>query len=94
MENSNGMSYFLLGLGVGAAVGILFAPKTGPETQAYLKDKSRETADALRQQAHELRDEASETIDRGKETVRGQVKKLSDAIDAGKQAYRDAVEEA
>jgi gas vesicle protein len=94
MENSNSMNYFLLGLGVGAAVGMLFAPKTGTETQAYLKDKSRETADALRRQANELRDEAAETIDRGKQTVQGQVKKLSDAIDAGKQAYRDAVEQA
>ena len=72
--------------------GMLFAPNAGAETQAYLKDKSRESADALRQQAHELRDEAEETIERGKQTVLSQVKKLSDAFDAGKQAYREGVE--
>jgi gas vesicle protein len=94
MENSNSIGYFLLGVGIGTAVGMLFAPKAGAETQAYLKNKSRETADALRRQANDLSDQAAETIDRGKETVRGQVKKLSDAIDAGKQAYRDMVEEA
>ena len=92
MENSDSFGYFLLGLGVGAAVGMLFAPKTGAETQAYLKDKSRETTDVLHRQAQDLLNQAEETIERGKQTVKSQVKNLSDAVDAGKQAYREGVE--
>jgi len=30
------VSYFLVGLGIGALVGILFAPKSGEETREYL----------------------------------------------------------
>ena len=82
-----------IGIGVGAAVGMLFAPKAGAETQAYLKDKSREAVDTLRQQAHDLRDQAGEIIQRGR-PMRDQAKNSIDAIDAGIQACREMVEEA
>lgn len=32
MEDDNRISYFFLGLGLGVAVGVLFAPKSGEET--------------------------------------------------------------
>jgi gas vesicle protein len=73
MKDSQGMSYFLLGLGVGAAVGVLFAPKSGPETRNYLQAKVNETADTLTRQGQELRNRAVETV-----------KNLSDAVDSGK----------
>jgi hypothetical protein len=41
-----------------------------------------------------LVDGATETIERGKQKLRNQVNNLSDAVDAGKQAYREAVETA
>ncbi len=34
------VTYFLVGLGVGALVGILFAPKSGEETRDYLAKKA------------------------------------------------------
>jgi gas vesicle protein len=73
MKDSQGMSYFLLGLGVGAAVGVLFAPKSGPETRNYLQAKVNETADTLTRQGQELRNRAVETV-----------KNLADAVDPGK----------
>jgi len=36
------VSYFLVGLGVGALVGVLFAPKSGEETRDYLNKKADE----------------------------------------------------
>jgi gas vesicle protein len=36
------VSYFLAGLGIGALVGILFAPKSGEETREYLTSKADE----------------------------------------------------
>ena len=34
------VSFFLVGLGIGALVGILFAPKSGEETREYLSSKA------------------------------------------------------
>src|ERR1700757_5214368 len=53
-----GFGWFLLGLGVGAAIGVLYAPKSGNETREdilqgaregseYLKNKSRVAADQV-----------------------------------------------
>ena len=38
-----------------------------------------------------MRDQATEAIERGKSTVLRQRENLSAAVEAGKQAYRDAV---
>ena len=90
MEDDNKLSYFCLGLGLGVAVGILFAPKAGHETRAYLRDRAEEGADILKTRAEELRDQAAEAVDRGKTHVRKHRENLSQAVDAGRQAYRDS----
>ena len=93
MEDAgNGLGYFFLGLGVGAAVGMLFTPRSGTATRNYLQTKTREGTDYLKQQGHDLVDGATETIERGKQELRKQVNNLSEAVHAGKQAYRETVE--
>ena len=40
MDEDKRISYFCLGLGIGVAVGILFAPKSGEETRQLLRSKA------------------------------------------------------
>jgi gas vesicle protein len=89
--DKNGLSAFLLGLGVGVGIGMLFAPKSGSETREYLKTKAGEGGDYIKQRSGEFKDTASGWVDRGKEALGRQKDNLSDAMEAGKQAYRDAV---
>lgn len=91
MEDDNKLSYFFLGLGLGVAVGVLFAPKAGEETREFLRSKAGESADYVKRRGSELRDTASDAIDRGKEQLRRQKSNLGAAMDAGKQAYRDSM---
>jgi gas vesicle protein len=91
MEDDNKVPYFFLGLGLGVAVGILFAPKSGAETRDFLRDKAEEGTDYVKRRANELRDTAAEALDKSKESLRRQKENLSAAVDAGKQAYREAV---
>jgi gas vesicle protein len=92
MEDSgNRLPYFFLGLGVGVAVGLLFAPQSGEETRDLLKTKADDAKDRLRRKGQEFRDNAEEAIGRGRETLARQRESLATAVDAGKQAYRDAV---
>ena len=91
MEDDNKLSYFFLGLGLGVAVGVLFAPKSGEETREFLRSKAEEGTDYVKRRAEELRDNAADAIDRSKDSIRRHKENLSAAVDAGRQAYREAV---
>ncbi len=91
MEDDSKLSYFFLGLGLGVAVGVLFAPKSGTETREFIKSKANEGVGYVKRRSDDLKDTATETIDRGKETLRRHKDNLSAAVEAGKQAYRESV---
>jgi gas vesicle protein len=87
----NGLSSFLLGLGVGVGIGMLLAPKSGQETRDYLRNKAGEGADYVKQRGSDFRQTASDWVDKGKDAVGRQRDHLSDAMEAGRQAYRETV---
>ena len=89
--DKNGLSAFLLGLGVGVGIGMLFAPKSGQETRQLIKEKAGEGTEFIKQRGAEFKETASGWVDKGKEAVGRQRENLTDAMEAGKQAYRDAV---
>ena len=102
MEERSGFGYFLLGLGIGVAAGLLWAPRSGEETRAFLADKAGEGADYLksraqdgteyvRQRTDDIKQSANDLYERGRSSVSQQKDNLSAAVEAGKQAYRDAV---
>ena len=81
------VSYFLVGLGVGALVGVLFAPKSGEETREYLANRADEGKDYAQRKARELRERADELIERSKNVASRKKDSLSAAVDAGRDAY-------
>ena len=85
------LASFLLGVGVGVGIGLLFAPKSGDETREMLRGKADEGKEYLKRRGTELRDSASDIIERGKEAISRQRDTLAEAVEAGKQAYREAV---
>ncbi|MGA2711670.1 MAG: YtxH domain-containing protein [Bryobacteraceae bacterium] len=88
----DGLANFFLGLGIGVGVGLLFAPKSGEETRDILLSKADEGKEYLKKQTSGLRESASEMVDKGREVINRQKDTLSEAIEAGKQAYREKVE--
>jgi gas vesicle protein len=91
MEDDNKLSYFFLGLGLGVAVGVLFAPKSGVETRALLREKADESTEYVKRKSNELRDQAVEAVERGKDQVQRHKENLSAAVEAGRAAYREAI---
>ena len=82
------ISYFLVGLGIGAMVGILFAPKAGEETREFLAQKAEEGKEYAQKKARELRERAEDLVERGKHVAMRQKETLSAAVDAGREAYQ------
>src|SRR5881227_2065031 len=89
-EGGGKFAYFLAGLGIGSVVGILFAPRSGDETRELLAGRVDEGRDYVNRRTREAKEQAEDLIERGRRTVGRTKENLQSAVDAGKQAYRDA----
>ena len=80
------ITFLLIGLGAGAVIGMLFAPKTGRQMRRDIRrgyEHARDTFDDLKETA---RDFAEDAIDRGSEIaedLRDRVKPLARGIRRG-----------
>ena len=87
---------FLLGGVAGAALALLYAPRTGRETREYLGERLREGAERgreLKDQAvekgREILDDASGFVDRQRGAIDERKERFTAAVEAGRQAYRE-----
>ncbi len=91
-EESNGatnLGFFLAGLGMGAVLALLFAPRSGKETREYIAGKAEEGRDYVKAKTEDLRRQAEGAVEKGKDLVTKQKELLSAALEAGKQAYQE-----
>ena len=89
-ESGGKFAYFLAGLGIGSVVGILFAPRSGDETRELLASRYDEGKDYVSRRSREAREQAEEYVERGKRVVNRTRDNVTSAVEAGKQAYREA----
>jgi gas vesicle protein len=90
---------FLLGGLTGAALATLFAPRSGEETREMLGEKIRQGAErgrTLRDRAvtkgREVMDDAAGYVERQRDTIEKRRDRLAQAVEAGRQAYREEKE--
>jgi gas vesicle protein len=88
-QDGGSILWFLAGLGVGAVVGILYAPRSGNETREALRAKAEEGREFVRERARQAREQAAEWADRGREVVNQQKEQFRSAYEAGRQAYHE-----
>lgn len=88
----DGLANFFLGLGIGVGLGMLFAPKAGTETRELILNKADQGKDFIKKQTANLQDTATSLVDKGRDIVGRQRDNINDAVQAGKQAYREKVE--
>jgi gas vesicle protein len=78
----NALPWFLLGLGLGAAMGLLFAPQSGSDTRRALGKKVRK-----------LRNLAEEKLDEVMDTGNKKVRKLRENLSEVAEAFEEDDEE-
>jgi gas vesicle protein len=94
-----GLAWLLAGLGIGAVLGILYAPKSGAETRddiargaregtEYLRTRSKQAADQVGSLVDKSKEQVGEYVERGRRLVGDQANRVAAAVEAGRQAYR------
>ena len=102
-ENGSGFSWFVAGLGLGALLGVLYAPKSGRETrddlaqgvrdgQDYLVTRSAQVKEQAAALAEQGRQRVTEFVDRSKVQVDEFVGLGKDYVELGKQQVGQYVE--
>jgi gas vesicle protein len=89
-DSGNNFMWFLAGLGFGALMGVLYAPRSGRETREAILNSAQEGKEYIKNRGREARDNMNEWVDRGKEVINRQKDQFTSAVEAGRQAYREA----
>jgi len=71
--------YLAAGLGIGAALSIFLAPKSGEETRKWIANKCLDAVDTANEKLRKSRMQVREVVDRGQVQV-------SEAVAAGREA--------
>lgn len=90
-EKSSGFSWFLAGLGLGALVGVLYAPKAGRETREELISSAREGTEYLRQKGRDAVDQVGDLVDRSKTQVTDYVDRGKEYVERGRAQWDEFV---
>jgi gas vesicle protein len=91
-RDNNGFGWFLAGLGLGALVGVLYAPKSGRETRQSLMDAAEEGRDFVVTKGRQAREQVGQYGEKGKDLLNAQKDQFKAAYEAGVQAYREKTE--
>ena len=66
---TNNVAWFLTGALIGAAVALLYTPKSGKENRQYLADKVQQSKDAVAESSNSIVEASRDMFDRGRQLV-------------------------
>jgi gas vesicle protein len=89
-DSGGGVGAFVLGVLVGAGVALLFAPKSGVETQEDLKRQARKLRSAAEERVREAQRQIEERLGEVRDGVQTRIDNVKEAVSAGRSAATDA----
>jgi len=89
-RSSGGFGGFVLGAVVGVAAALLYAPRTGEETRAELREGVRRMRDRAGDTVRDVQDSVGDTLDNVRSSVNDRIEQARDAFEAGRQSAREA----
>lgn len=90
-RRGSGLGAFLVGAICGAVAGILFAPRSGEETQRELREGALKLRVDAENKLHALKEELSQVYERAREDVSTRVEGARDELERRGREAREAV---
>jgi len=91
-NGTSGFGWFLAGLGIGALVGVLYAPKSGKETRDDLVAGALDARDKANQFYNQGVEQAGQYVQQGKQVAAQYVDKGKEYYDKGRTQWSQYVE--
>jgi gas vesicle protein len=82
VSNGRGTVNFLVGLSVGLALGLLFAPVSGEEAREWIAETTEDNVKRLRRQGRRWVSQAQDVLDKGQDSVSKVLKNSRNALDS------------
>ncbi len=89
-DSGGGFGSFLLGALVGAGLALLFAPQSGEETQAEIRDRAQKLRIAAEERMREAQVTIEDRLEHVREGVESRVELVRDAVESGRAAAVEA----
>ena len=89
-DGGSGVGAFVLGALVGAGIALLFAPKSGAETQEDLKRQARKLRTAAEERVREAQRQIEDRLGEVREGMQSRLDGVKDAVSTGRSAAADA----
>jgi gas vesicle protein len=80
MKRQAAFAYLGVGVGIGAALSVFFAPKSGEEARKWVANKCFDAIDAANERVRESRVHVKDILDRGQQQI-------SQAVAAGRESF-------
>ena len=91
-QNNASLGWFLAGIGLGALIGVLYAPKSGRETRESLASSAKEGSEILRVRAREAAEQVGSFVERGKTYASDYTDKGREAVAQGRAQWEEFVD--
>lgn len=101
MRTTEKVLYVMAGTGIGAVMGLLFAPRAGSELRNDITSQAQRGVDLITEKVDEgrkfIQEKGGSIVERGKQTlnesVEGVKNRFNESVEAGKQGYQENLRE-
>lgn len=91
-SSAGGFGWFIAGLGIGALVGVLYAPKSGKETRDDLVASALDARDKANKYYAQGKDQANQYVQQGREAMNQYVAQGKEYVDKGRTQWSQYVD--
>jgi gas vesicle protein len=92
MQESNGLPYFVTGVGVGLGIAMLFAPRSGSAMRKTVREGAARGHSYLTTSGAAIRGELASLVDKTAAALERQKQRIVRSVDAGKKTYYGTME--
>lgn len=91
-QETTGIGWFIAGLGLGALLGILFAPKAGRELREGLITSAKDSKDYVTARSRQAREQINSVVERGREQVNEFTERGKEVADKSRERWSGIVD--